>query len=863
VGSPPSRNSSAPEPRFAPLAEHLRSGIVFALFYFGCAAVSGALTHWTNAVAYVWLPSGLFLGVLLITPFARWPALILASAITDQLFNLLWDPWPVHLTLIAHAGNSLSAMLGAYLVRRLVAERPTLMSVHELLGTVMLGGMIGLLPSSLVGAELIALTSPGSAVGDSFITWYASDLLGVVLVTPAVLAWQNGVTRFAEWKLTRQTGEFVVLVVLLAGATGSAFYFGWLRQTETLYVAFPFTIWAAVRFGLRGTTVVILITTICAEIFTALGYGSLGASSLSPAQKSIEMMVSLGVFAVVALLPATVFSALKRAQARETIRTRIMTLIATKAKLPEILEAIVTGVETENPAMHCSILLVDPAGESLRTASAPSLPAFFSEQINGLPIAPDAYVCGAAVHRNALVIVEDVRHDPRTEKYRDLAEHTGIRACWSQPFSDSSGRVLGTFAVYYRDARGPTTEDLKLVVSASQLAAIATERKQLEEQFLRAQRMEGIGTLAGGIAHDLNNVFAPIIMGAQLLKESPVDADAKPVLSNIEKSARRGANLVRQVLTFARGVQGSREALNLESIIADWETIAANTFPKNILVTRNIPPDLPPIRGDRTQIEQVVMNLCVNARDAMPTGGRLTLSARVRRLDAQQARGHPGVSAGDFVELEIADTGVGMSADVLHRIFEPFFTTKKTGQGTGLGLSTASGIVRSHGGFVEVKSAVNAGSAFRVFLPAMTDSPAPSTPTTKEIQPTRGNGELILLVDDEPAIRATVTRALTELGYKVVEAENGAEGLKRAERHRAQIAAVLTDLMMPVMDGHEFAARLEQIAPELPVITASGFDAAPTKTTSAKDKYPHLEKPYTIGAVAEVLATTLRRPRKA
>lgn len=858
MGSSILRNGPPSEPRPARVKEHLRSGILFALLYFGCAAASGFLSHWTNAVSYVWLPSGLYLGALLITPPSRWPALVIASAVTDQLFNLLWDPWPIHLTLIAHGGNSLSALLGAYLVRRLLAERPTLRSVRELLGVVILAGMVGLVPTSLIGAKLIEMTAPGSIFSDNFIAWYASDLLGVILVTPAVLAWQNRIPRFAEWKLTKRSLEYVALIALLALVTGSAFYFGWLRQTETLYVAFPFTIWAAVRFGLRGTTVAIILTTIGAEIFTALGYGSLGSSSLSASQKSIEMMVSLGVFAVVSLLPATVFSALKRAQARETIRTRTMTLIANGAKLPEILESIVAGVESESPSMLCSILLVDPSGERLRLASAPNLPSFFNEQIDGMAVAPDAFVCGAAAHGNVLVVVEDVRHDSRTAQYRELAERVGIRACWSQPFSDSSGRILGTFAVYYREAHRPSVDDLRLITAASHLAAIAAERKQLEEQFLRAQRMEGIGTLAGGIAHDLNNVFAPIIMGAQLLKDDTLDPNAKPVLANIEKSARRGANLVRQVLTFARGVAGSREALNLESIVSDWETIAGNTFPKNIVVTRNLPPGLPPVRGDRTQIEQVLMNLCVNARDAMPTGGKLSISARVRHVDAKLARVHPGVAAGDFVELEVADTGVGMSAELLHRIFEPFFTTKKTGQGTGLGLSTALGIVRSHGGFMEVKSAIGGGSAFRVFLPAADDAlPKPTAPADERTR-SRGRGELILLVDDEPAILSTVSQALVALGYKVIQAENGREGLKQVERQRTAIAAVVTDLMMPVMDGHEFVAKLEQLAPELPLITASGFDGGAKHSTAVTGKYPHLAKPYSIDALAEVLSTTLK-----
>jgi CheY-like chemotaxis protein len=265
---------------------------------------------------------------------------------------------------------------------------------------------------------------------------------------------------------------------------------------------------------------------------------------------------------------------------------------------------------------------------------------------------------------------------------------------------------------------------------------------------------------------------------------------------------------------------------------------------------------LPAIRGDRTQIEQVFVNLCVNARDAMPLGGTLSLSARQRHVDRQQARAHPGVTPGDFVELEVADTGLGMAAEMMDRIFEPFFTTKKLGQGTGLGLSTALGIVRSHGGFMEVTSAVSKGSAFRVFFPAV-HNPMPAPERRTPLTLVRGQGQLILLVDDEPAIRQTAARALSDLGYTVVEAQNGEEALTRVEQHRGKLAAIITDLMMPVMDGHEFLARLEKIAPEIPVITASGFDAGAKRSSPNSSSRPHLAKPYTIEALSERLAAVL------
>jgi signal transduction histidine kinase/integral membrane sensor domain MASE1 len=763
------------------------------------------------------------------------------------------------LLLLSHLGNSLSAVLGAWLVRRFVAERPTLISFRELLGVVTLAGLVGLLPTALIGAKLNVISNVDSSYWNSFVTWYTSDLLGVILVTPTLLVWHGRIAWPSAWKFTPRTFEFGALMALLIIATGSAFYFGWLRQTETLYVAFPFTIWAAVRFRLRGTTVAILVTALVAQCFTALGYGALGSSSLTEFQKSIEIMVSVGVFAVIGLLPATVFAALKAAQAGDAIRTRTMTLIATGAKLPTILESIVRGVEAENPEMRGSILLVDSTGTRLQLASAPNLPDFFNQAIDGLAIGPDSLACGSAAHANQRVIIKDIDRDPRTANHRELARRANVQACWSQPFSDSSGRILGTFAVYYNQSQNPGGADIALITAASHLAAIATERKQLEEQFLRAQRLEGIGTLAGGIAHDLNNVLTPIVVGAELLREANLDMEERRILDNIAASGRRGANLVRQVLTFARGVEGKRETLHLETIVADLETMAANTFPKNIVVTREFAPSLPLISGDRTQIEQVLFNLCVNARDAMPSGGRLMITGRARTVDHQLAHRHPGVVPGNFVELEVADTGSGINADILHRIFEPFYTTKKLGQGTGLGLSTALGIVRSHGGFLEVSSVPGEGSAFRVCLPAKSGEAATRAVAPKSDTLPRGKGELILLVDDEPAIRQTSTRLLIGLGYAVVSAENGAEALKQVKQHGDEIALVVTDLMMPVMDGHKLAEALQQLKPDLQLITVSGFDAA-TKTPFEGSRH-HLPKPYTMEALANIIADVLNRTR--
>ena len=276
-----------------------------------------------------------------------------------------------------------------------------------------------------------------------------------------------------------------------------------------------------------------------------------------------------------------------------------------------------------------------------------------------------------------------------------------------------------------------------------------TQKKQLETQFLRAQRMESIGTLASGIAHDLNNVLSPILMAAHLLKSKCHDKQNLQMLTIVENNAKRGANLVKQVLSFARGIEGDRNTIQLQVLIAEIQQIIEQTFPKSIVLQTQIQPNLFPISGDNTQLHQVLINLCLNARDAMPDGGILKITAENVFIDEHYASMHLDAKIGSYALLTIADTGVGIANELLDRIFEPFFTTKDFGKGTGLGLSTAIGIVKGHGGFVNVSSCVG-NTTFKVYLPTVI---AEVTQQLEESPIPPGNGELILVVDDEPAIR--------------------------------------------------------------------------------------------------------------
>ena len=348
-----------------------------------------------------------------------------------------------------------------------------------------------------------------------------------------------------------------------------------------------------------------------------------------------------------------------------------------------------------------------------------------------------------------------------------------------------------------------------------------TERKAMEEKLLRTQRMESMGTLAAGVAHDLNNILTPIILSAEMLHASEDDESRECLISSIEECAMRGAAVVNQVLTFARGTKGERTALQLNRLVDDTGKIARETFPKNVAITSSVPTDIWPVKGDSTQIHQVLLNLCINARDAMPEGGTLHISVENTEVDQNFAAMVPEAKAGDFAVLAVTDSGMGIPREMIAKIFEPFFTTKEVGKGTGLGLSTVIGIVRSHGGFVTVESKVGRGSTFKVFLPRETEGTAEQKPSPPPQMPQNGKAT-ILVVDDEITIAKTLSMVLENKGYKVLTAFDGNEALPLYREHANEIDLVLTDVMMPGMDGVALSRALKKINPQVKILASTG-----------------------------------------
>ena len=540
----------------------------------------------------------------------------------------------------------------------------------------------------------------------------------------------------------------------------------------------------------------------------------------------------------------------------------ILEAIATGTALGDVLEHVVRLVERQASGMMCSILLLDEEQRCVHHGAAPSLPPAFVQAIDGAPIGPAEGSCGTAAWRGETVVVEDIATDPLWASYRDLALPMGLRACWSTPIFSADRRVLGTFAMYYGVPRGPSVAEREWVEAAAHLAAVAIghhraeeQRARLETQLHQAQRIQSLGTLAGGIAHDFANVVAAMLGNAELASVSlPGDHRVQRNLANITHAGERAADLIRRILMFSRKQAPQRRLIRLQHVVDDALRLLRTTLPSVVEIETSFDAAAPGILADATQMYQIVMNLGTNAAHAMgPRGGRLMLRVETVTLHRSAPGVPPDLTDGEYVLLSARDTGCGMDGATVERIFEPFFTTKPVGEGTGLGLSVVHGIVKSHDGAITVDSAPGAGTTFRLYFPVAS---ADVVATAERAEPTdvRGHGERVLCVDDEEALVDMTTRMLERLGYRVAGFTDPREALAAFRASADDFDAVITDLSMPGLSGLELAREIRRLRSDVPLVFASGYvrsDDVPELLQLAPSEL--LVKPNTVAELGPAL----------
>ncbi len=371
-----------------------------------------------------------------------------------------------------------------------------------------------------------------------------------------------------------------------------------------------------------------------------------------------------------------------------------------------------------------------------------------------------------------------------------------------------------------------------------------TDKKIIEQQSLRAQRLESVGTLASGILHDLNNVLTPIILAVPYMREKMKDESLQDILQTLESSARRGEGIVRQLMSFVRGIQGDRMVLQIKSLVRELLNFITETFPPMIKVVKQCPKDIKYVIGDATQLYQVLMNLAINARDAMPNGGTLSIELKNIELNEKEASLHLGAIPGSYVLISVKDTGSGIPSEIFDRIFDPFFTTKAPGKGTGLGLSTVLNIVKGHYGFIDVVSEVGKGSEFRVYIPAKDEREEIQVSNNQSLQ--SGHGETILIVDDEKNVQDLLKATLEGRNYKVLCAYDGIQAVEIYEEKQNEVDLILLDMLMPKMNGSAAIQELRRINPKVKIVGMSGsvIENLPPEMHDIIHEIPFLQKPF-------------------
>ena len=755
------------------------------------------------SISPVWPPTGLAIAGLALFGLRYWPAVLAGAFFANATTDI-----PILAALGIAGGNATEAVVAAYLLQRSPNRRISLDDLSSVRTLVGIAAPLGAIASAALGVTTLWLADviPSRGILSGLGLWWAGDYLGALVVAPVLLTWGTPSDARANRRDMLELLALVLGAVLVAGIVfGNLTPPSFVEPAHYPYLLFPFVIGAALRFGPRGATLATLTVALLAVAYTVRGGGPFVMHSVP--STDVALLIYIAVLAITGLLLSPAVA--RRLKAESALR-----------EAHGHLQAVINS-------SPLAIYTIDGNGD-VRSWNAAAQVLY-------------GWSVDEAVGRAFATIVRDAaQHELRERVLRGETLH-GFETTAHK--KDGTPVTLSLAAAPLHDARGAVTGTMLI-------AADLTEMRRLEVQYRQAQKMEAVGRLAGGIAHDFNNLLTAILgTTGLLLDDLGADTRTRLDVQEIEKAAKRAAGLTRQLLVFSRQQVLEPRILDLNAVVRDVQGMLSRVIGADVQLRLQLASEVGPVQADLGQLQQAIVNLVVNARDAMPRGGAVTIETADVDLDPRQLEAHTLTQPGPYVLLAVHDTGVGMDAATKARLFEPFFTTKEPGKGTGLGLATVYSIVKQSAGYIWAYSEVGQGTTFKIYLPRVAGTPDTAivqTPATLAV-----GSETVLVVEDQAEVRGLTTRILEARGYTVLAAENARAALQLADRYVKRIDLLLTDVVMPGVNGRELAFRLVAERRDLKVLFVSGYTGEAIRQHGLLElEASFLQKPFTPDVLA-------------